>query len=99
MKAKLSVVVLAVAVMFVMLASLAKAEPVNVTGPKNFQGDVYIKGVKLTASAAQINAAAATMSGAVTNVTVQTKTITYLGVDGSTNTVDVVTNVVLSVHS
>lgn len=57
------------------IGTVVMAEQVNVPGPKNFQGDVYLAGTKLTATAAQLNQAGTKASAGVTNVAANTATV------------------------
>ena len=94
-------------------AYAALAAPVNVPGPQNFEGDVYLKGEKITASAAEINAGTGAKSvTGVTNVvltirpaaitatavvTPQTTSITNVYPAGTTNVYAVCTNATVAV--
>ena len=87
--------------------------PVNIPGPQNFEGDVYLKGVKLTATAADLNGGlGAKSTTAVTNVvlttrpaaitataavTPQTVSITNVYPAGTTNVYAVCTNASVAV--
>lgn len=84
------------------IGTVVMAEQVNVPGPKNFQGDVYLAGTKITATAAEINAldgitatvAQLNQAGAKAALTLTNATLSVTYTTNIWNVLDINTNAV-----